>query len=132
MSMNDPIADLLTRIRNANMICRDKVDIPSSKIKIGIVNVLKNEGFINDYKEIEDGPKKTLIVYLKYGSMKKKVLNSLVRESKGGKRVYKKVEEIGNVLGGIGIRILSTSKGILSDKECKRENIGGELLCTIW
>lgn len=132
MSMNDPVADMLTRIRNANLILREEVDIPGSKIKLGIVEVLKKEGYIKDYKEREDGPKKTIRVYLKYGSMNRKVINFIKRESKGGKRVYKKVEEIGLVLGGIGITILSTSKGILSNNECRKAHVGGELLCTVW
>jgi len=132
MSMNDPIADLLTRIRNANLIYRDSLTIPGSKIKIGIVEVLKKEGYIKDFKEIKDGPKSTIKIYLKYGPMKKKVLNSIKRESKGGKRVYKKSNEICKVLGGIGITILSTSKGILSDSACRELQIGGELICTVW
>lgn len=132
MSMNDPIADLLTRIRNANMIGRKSVDIPSSKIKVGIVRVLEKEGFVNGFKEADDGIKKTLVVYLKYGPMKKKIINYIRRESKCGRRVYKKIIDIGSVFGGIGISIYSTSKGILSDKECRNSNIGGELMCTIW
>ena len=132
MSMNDPIADLLTRIRNANMIGRKSVDIPSSKIKVGIVSVLEKEGYIKGFKEVEDGTKKTLVVYLKYGSMKKKVINYIKRESKCGRRVYKKMKEIGRVFGGMGISIYSTSKGILSDKECRNSNLGGELMCTVW
>ena len=132
MSMNDPVADLLTRIRNANLIGREEVDIPGSKIKLGIVEVLKKEGYIKDYKETEDGPKKSIRVYLKYGSMNRKVINFIKRESKGGKRVYKKAEELGLVLGGIGITIISTSKGILSNNECRKAHVGGELLCTVW
>jgi len=132
MSMNDPIADLLTRIRNGNLIARESVDMPSSKIKVGIVQVMKNEGYISEYKVIEEGIKKTLRVYLKYGSMQKRVINFIKRESKGGKRVYKSVDEITKVLGGMGISVFSTSKGILSNNQCKRSNIGGELLCTIY
>ncbi|MGR3178032.1 MAG: 30S ribosomal protein S8 [Candidatus Anammoxibacter sp.] len=132
MSMNDPIADLLTRIRNANLIGRKEVEAPCSKIKIGILAVMKKEGYIKDYKELEADQKKTLRIYLKYGPMKKKVLNFIKRESKGGKRVYKRAEDIGKVLDGMGISILSTSKGILSNSECKKVNVGGELLCTIW
>ncbi|MGR3317481.1 MAG: 30S ribosomal protein S8 [Candidatus Anammoxibacter sp.] len=132
MSMNDPIADLLTRIRNANLIGRKEVDAPCSKIKLGILDVMKKEGYIMDYKELEDDQKKTLRIYLKYGTMKKRVINYIKRESKGGKRVYKRAEDIGKVLDGMGISILSTSKGILSNRECRKNNIGGELLCTIW
>lgn len=132
MSMNDPIADLLTRIRNANLIGRKEVDAPGSKIKMGIVEVMKKEGYIKEYKEIQDGPKKTLRIYLKYGPMNKRVINSIERESKGGRRIYKTVKGIGSILGGIGISILSTPKGILSNNECRKANVGGELLCTIW
>ncbi len=132
MSMNDPIADMLTRIRNANLVGRESVDMFSSVIKVGMVKVMKDEGFITNYKEIVDGPKKTLRIYLKYGSMGKKVINHLERESKCGKRVYKQVSDIVSVLGGIGINIFSTSKGILSGSDCKKNNIGGELLCTVW
>jgi len=132
MSMNDPIADLLTRIRNANLNGSGEVNIPSSAIKVGIVDVMKREGYIEDYKEIQDGVKTTLRVYLKYGPMRKRVINKITRESKCGKRVFKKVEELGAVLGGLGITILSTSNGILSNRECRKSHIGGELLCTIW
>lgn len=130
--MNDPIADMLTRIRNANMIGRDYVDVFSSEIILGIVKVMKRYGFINGFKEIQDGPKKTVRIYLRFGPMNKRIINSVKRESKGGKRVYKKVNEIGKVMGGMGISVLSTSKGILSNVECKKECVGGELLCTIW
>lgn len=132
MSMNDPIADLLTRIRNANLNGSDEVNIPSSVMKVGIVDVMKREGYIKEYKEIQDGVKKTLRVYLKYGPMRKRVINKITRESKCGKRVYNGVDEIGAVLGGLGIAILSTSNGILSNRECWKAHVGGELLCTMW
>lgn len=132
MSMNDPVADMLTRIRNANMIGRDCVDVFGSRIILGIAKVMKEYGFINGFKEIQDGPKKTIRIYLRFGPMNKKVINSIKRGSKGGKRVYKKVNEIGKIMGGMGISVISTSKGILSNVECKKEHVGGELLCTIW
>ncbi len=132
MCMTDPIADMLTRIRNANMVGKDIVNIPASKIKIGIAEVLKKEGFIKDFNKISDGKQGLLRVSLKYGPLNQKVINCIKRESKPGRRVYKKVEEVGRVLNGIGISIYSTSKGILSNKECRMNKVGGELICTLW
>lgn len=132
MCMTDPIADMLTRIRNANMVGKDSVNIPASKIKIGIAEVLKKEGFIKDFDKISDGKQGFLRVSLKYGPLNQKVISCIKRESKPGRRVYKKVEEIGRVLNGIGISIYSTSKGILSNKECRMNKVGGELICTLW
>ncbi len=132
MSMTDPIADMLTRIRNGIMVNREAVNIPSSRIKVGIAEVLKKEGFIKDFKNIPDENQDILRVYLKYGSLNQKVINHIKRESKPGRRVYKGVEDIGKVLNGIGISIFSTSKGILSNKECREHKIGGELICTVW
>ena len=130
--MTDPIADMLTRIRNGNMVDREAVNIPSSRIKVGIAEVLKKEGFIKDFKIIPDEKQGVLRVYLKYGPLNQKVINHIKRESKPGRRIYKRVEDIGKVLNGIGIAIYSTSKGILSNKECKENNIGGEHICTVW
>jgi len=132
MCMTDPIADMLTRIRNANMIGKESVNIPSSRIKIGIAEVFKREGFIKDYKKISDDKQGVLRIYLKYGPLSRKVINSIKRESRPGKRVYKKVEEIVKVLNGIGLAVYSTSNGILSNEECRQKNIGGELICTVW
>ncbi len=132
MSMTDPVADMLTRIRNGIMVERETVNIPSSRIKIGIAEVLKKEGFIKDFKEIPDNKQGMLRVYLKYGPLNQKVINHIKRESKPGKRLYKGVEDIGRVLNGIGISIFSTSKGILTNKECRAQNIGGEHICTVW
>ena len=132
MSMTDPVADMLTRIRNGIMVEREAVNIPSSRIKIGIVEVLKKEGFIKDFKEIPDEKQGVLRVYLKYGPLNQKLISHIKRESKPGKRLYKGVEDIGKVLNGIGISIFSTSKGILSNKECRENNIGGEHICTVW
>ena len=129
---SDPIADMLTRIRNGNMVEREAVNIPSSRIKVGIAEVLKKEGFIKDFKIIPDEKQGVLRVYLKYGPLNQKVINHIKRESKPGRRIYKRVEDIGKVLNGIGIAIYSTSKGILSNKECKENNIGGEHICTVW
>ncbi len=132
MCMTDPIADMLTRIRNANMTGKETVNIPSSRIKIGIAEVLKREGFIKDFKKISDNKQGLLRIYLKYGPLKQKVINYIKRESKPGRRVYKNVEEIGKVLNGVGISIYSTSKGILSNGECRKNKVGGERICTIW
>lgn len=130
--MTDPIADMLTRIRNANMKAKESVDIPRSLTKLEIARVLKEEGFIKGYKEIEDKRQGVIRVYLKYGPQKERIIHRLTRESKSGRRIYKKVEEIGKVLGGIGIAILSTPKGVMSDKECRKSHIGGELICKVW
>ena len=130
--MTDPIADMLTRIRNANMVEREAVNIPSSRIKVGIAEVLKKEGFIKDFKTVPDDKQGVLRVYLKYGPLNQKIINHINRESKPGRRIYKQVEDIGKVLNGIGISIYSTSKGILSNKECRENKIGGEHICTVW
>jgi len=132
MSMTDPIADMLTRIRNGIMVERETVNMPSSRIKIGIAEVLKKEGFIKEFKEISDEKQGILRVYLKYGPLNQKIISHIKRESTPGRRLYKGVEDIGRVLNGIGISIFSTSKGILSNKECRAHNIGGEHICTVW
>lgn len=132
MSMTDPIADMLTRIRNANMIGNENVNIPLSRIKVEIAEVLKREGFIKDFKKISDEKQGILRVYLKYGPLKRKVINSIKRESRPGRRLYKKVEEIVDLLNGIGITVYSTSYGILSNRECREKNVGGELICSVW
>lgn len=132
MSMTDPIADLLTRIRNANTIRMPHVDIPASRIKRGIVEVLKQQGYIRDYRIIEDGVQGSIRVYLKYGPDGEFVINSIQRVSKPGRRVYKGVEDIPEVLNGLGISILSTSKGILSDNDARSSRVGGEVLAEVW
>ncbi|MDR4505288.1 MAG: 30S ribosomal protein S8 [Candidatus Scalindua sp.] len=132
MSMTDPIADMLTRIRNANMVGKESVNIPLSRIKLEIADVLKREGFIKDFKKISDDKQGILRVYLKYGPLNRKVINSIKRESKPGRRLYKKVDEVVDLLNGIGMTVYSTSKGILSNRECRQKNIGGELICSVW
>ncbi len=132
MSMTDPIADMLTRIRNGNMVGKESVNIPSSRIKVSVAEVFKREGFIKDFKIISDEKQGILRVYLKYGPLKRKVINSIKRESRPGRRVYKKVEDVVRVLNGIGMAVYSTSNGILSNRECREKNIGGELICTVW
>ncbi|QEM67938.1 30S ribosomal protein S8 [Geobacter sp. FeAm09] len=132
MSMTDPIADMLTRIRNANMVKLQKVDIPSSNLKVNIANVLKQEGFIKNYKVISDNLQGVLRIYLKYIDEKDGVINEIKRVSKPGGRVYTKAEDIPVVKNGIGVAILSTSKGIITDNAARQAGVGGELICTIW
>lgn len=130
--MTDPIADMLTRIRNANTVYRDKVDVPGSKIKRAIAEILKNEGYIHDYKWTDDDKQGMLRLYLKYGDKKQRVITGLKRISKPGLRVYVGKDEIPRVLGGLGIAILSTPKGVLSDRQARAEGVGGEVICYVW
>jgi small subunit ribosomal protein S8 len=133
--VTDPIADLLTRIRNANQVGHLELDVPHSNIKNEVVSILKKEGFIKGSKEYNDKlcPKKKLIkVYLKYENETERVIKGIKRISKPGRRVYVNKEQIPSVLGGLGLAIISTSKGLLTDKEAKMQNIGGEVLCYVW
>ena len=130
--MTDPIADMLTRIRNAIQIERPFVDMPWSKLKVGVADALKREGFIWDYEVVEQQPSSVLRVTLKYGPNGERVIRHIKRESTPGRRLYVGVRDMQNVLGGMGITVLSTSKGVLSNREAKKQNIGGELLCTVW
>ena len=132
MSMTDPIADMLTRIRNASMAKLQKVDIPSSNLKVNLANVLRAEGFIKNYKVIADQKQGVLRVYLKYIDEKDSVINEIKRISKPGGRRYVKGDEIPSIKNGLGIAILSTSKGILTDKAAREANVGGELICSVW
>ncbi len=129
---SDPIADMLTRVRNAARVRRPEVLIPSSKIKIGIARVLKEEGYINGFDVIEDTHQGKLRVQLKYGDRGEDVIHQLKRESKVGCRVYRKVTDLPKVLDGLGIAIVSTSQGVLSDRTCRERGVGGELLCTVY
>lgn len=132
MSMTDPLADLLTRIRNANRIGRTSVDCPASNLKRGTLSVLKREGFIRDYKDLEDVKFPIVRIYLKYGRDKEKVIRHLQRVSTPGRRVYAKVVDLGPLLDGIGIRVVSTPRGVLSDRECREQRVGGEVLAEVW
>jgi small subunit ribosomal protein S8 len=132
MNITDPIADMLTRIRNANNVNKDVVDIPASNLKINIAKTLKDEGFIKEYKIIDNYPQNKIRVYLKYGKNDEKVISGLKRISKPGLRVYVDKDEIPRVLGGLGIAVISTSRGILTDKQARNEGIGGEVLCYVW
>ena len=132
MSVTDPIADLLTRIRNANQMRYNEVVVPSSNVKERIVEILKSEGYITDYKIEKCQVQDNIVITLKYGKNKERVISGLKRISKPGLRVYAKAEEIPNVLNGLGISIVSTSKGIMTGKEAKKENLGGEVLAYVW
>lgn len=133
MAMSDPIADMLTRIRNANTAKHDTVDIPSSKMKIAIAEILVNEGYISKYELVENGNFKDIRVTLKYGKDKnEKIISGLKRISKPGLRIYAGAEELPRVLGGLGIAIVSTNKGVMTDKEARKLNVGGEVLAFIW
>ncbi|MFY9221594.1 MAG: 30S ribosomal protein S8 [Blastocatellia bacterium] len=128
----DPIADMLTRVRNALAARHTKVDIPSSKLKVEVARILKEEGYINNYKVAGEGARKAIRVYLRYGPKGEMVLHYLKRVSKPGSRVYIKNSEIPNVLGGLGINIVSTSKGLMTGKQARQAQLGGELLCNIY
>ncbi len=133
MSMSDPIADMLTRIRNANTARHNTVDVPSSRMKVAIADILTKEGYVNGYEILEDGVKKTMRITLKYGRDKnEKVIGGLKRISKPGLRVYASSEEMPKVLGGLGTAIVSTNKGIITDKEARKLGVGGEVLAFIW
>ena len=133
MTTNDPIADMLTRIRNANTAKHDTVDVPASKMKLAIANILLDEGYIAKYDLVEDGHFQTIHITLKYGADKnEKVITGLKRISKPGLRVYANTEDIPRVLGGLGTAIISTNKGVVTDKEARKLGVGGEVLCFVW
>ena len=133
MSMSDPIADILTRIRNANTAKHDTVDIPASKMKLAIADILLKEGYVKAVDVVEEGNFKTIKITLKYGANKnEKILTGLKRISKPGLRVYASKDELPKVLGGLGTAIISTNKGVLTDKEARKENVGGEVLAFVW
>ncbi len=130
--MTDPIADMLTRIRNANQLRYKEVEVPASKIKIEIARILKEEGFISDYKVQENGVQNMIELSLKYGDNKERVITGLKRISKPGLRVYVKANEVPRVLNGLGIAIISTSKGLMKDKDAREQSLGGEVIAYIW
>ncbi|MGI6649918.1 MAG: 30S ribosomal protein S8 [Bacillota bacterium] len=132
MVMTDPIADLLTRIRNANIVYHEKVEIPASRSKRAMVEIFKQEGYIRDFEYIEDGKQGIIRLYLKYGPNKARVITGLKRISKPGLRVYAKKDEIPRVLGGLGIALISTSKGIMTDRQARKLGLGGEVICYVW
>ena len=132
MVMTDPIANFLTRIRNANTVYKEKVEIPASKTKMNLANILKEEGYIKDVEYIEDGKQGFLRLYLKYGANREKVITGLKRISRPGLRVYAQKDELPKVLGGLGIAVISTSKGLMTDKDARKAGVGGEVMCYIW
>ncbi|GIO15310.1 30S ribosomal protein S8 [Cohnella xylanilytica] len=132
MVMSDPIADMLTRIRNANLVRHETVELPASKVKKQIAEILKREGFIRDAEYVEDNKQGLIRIFLKYGPNNERVITGLKRISKPGLRVYTKSNEVPRVLGGLGIAIISTSKGIVTDKEARQGKSGGEVLCYVW
>jgi small subunit ribosomal protein S8 len=132
MVMTDPIADMLTRIRNANTVRHEKLELPASKLKKEVAEILKREGFVRDVEYIEDNKQGIIRIFLKYGANNERVISGLKRISKPGLRVYAKATEVPRVLGGLGIAIVSTSNGILTDKEARQQQMGGEILAYVW
>ena len=129
---SDPIADMLTRVRNAIQARHPKVDVPASKLKAEIARILKEEGYITNFKVAEEGAKKTIKIYLKYGGNNSPVISAIERVSRPGCRVYVRRTEIPRVLGGMGINILTTPKGVMTGRQARKEGLGGELLCEVW
>lgn len=132
MSMSDPLADMLTRIRNGVMAKHDSVEMPKSGIKVNVAKVLQEEGYISGWEVTEDGPQGTLIINLKYGPNQESVITGLTRVSKPGLRQYAQTGSIPTVLNGLGVAIISTSKGLVTDRAARKMNIGGEILCQVW
>ena len=132
MAVMDPIADMLTRIRNANRIGMRRVRIRRSKVCVGVARVLKEEGYIADYLSIDDGPQGIIEVDLKYGPQGEKVILDVQRVSSPGRRVYTPVDQLSRVRDGLGIAVVSTNRGVLSDRQCRKQRVGGEVLCTVW
>jgi small subunit ribosomal protein S8 len=132
MVMTDPIADMLTRIRNANTVRHEKLELPASKVKKEIADILKREGFIRDYEYIEDNKQGVIRIFLKYGVTNERVITGLKRISKPGLRVYAKAGELPRVLSGLGIALVSTSKGVMTDKDARQQQVGGEVLAYVW
>ena len=130
--MTDPIADMLTRIRNARMVNKEVVEVPSSKMKKAIADIMLSEGYVSDVKLVEDGLSGKLVITLKYAGKRQPVINGLQRVSKPGLRTYSGVENMPKVMDGLGVAILSTNKGVMTDKQAKAANVGGEVLCYIW
>lgn len=132
MVMTDPIADMLTRIRNANTVRHEKIELPASNLKKEVAEILKREGFVRDVEYVEDSKQGIIRIFLKYGAANERVISGLKRISKPGLRVYAKASDVPKVLGGLGIAIVSTSNGILTDKEARQQQVGGEILAYVW
>jgi small subunit ribosomal protein S8 len=129
---SDPIADMLTRVRNASRAEHEKVDVPSSRLKVRIAEILKAEGFIKNYRVLEDTKQGTLRVYLKYGTANEKIISGLVRVSTPGRRIYVTHDNIPTILGGMGVTILSSSRGVITDRDARKQKVGGEVLAQVW
>jgi small subunit ribosomal protein S8 len=129
---SDPVADLLTRIRNGSRAEHEKVDVPSSKLKVRLCEILKDEGFIKNFRVLEDTKQNTLRVYLKYGPGNEKVISGLVRVSKPGRRVYVTHDKVPSILAGMGVAIVSTSRGVVTDRDARKQKVGGEVLAYVW
>ena len=132
MSMTDPVSDLLTRIRNATSVRHDRMDVPASKMKLEIAKILKQEGYIRTFKTIEEGPQGTIRIYLKYADDGEPVIHGLRRISKPGLRVYRGVDELPKVRNGLGVAVISTNRGVVTDEQARALQVGGEVLCEIW
>ncbi len=132
MSMTDPVSDFLTRIRNAAAVRHDRMDVPASKMKLEIAKILKKEGYIRTFKMIEEGPQGTIRIYLKYADDGESVIHGLRRVSKPGLRVYRGVEELPKVRNGLGVAVISTNRGVVTDEQARGLQVGGEVLCEIW
>ncbi|MFZ4454405.1 30S ribosomal protein S8 [Salibacterium aidingense] len=132
MVMTDPVADMLTRIRNANTVRHEKLELPASNLKNEIASILKQEGFVRDVESVEDNKQGIIRIFLKYGAENERVITGLKRISKPGLRVYAKADELPRVLGGLGIAVISTSSGVMSDKEARKKQVGGEVLAYVW
>lgn len=132
MPTSDPIADMLTRIRNAHRVGKPRVRVPRSGVCLGIARVLKEEGYIHDYMSIDDTRQGVIEIDLKYGERGEKVIHELKRASTPGRRLYRSVHDLGRVLDGLGVAVVSTSRGVLSDRQCRQDRVGGEVLCTVW
>jgi small subunit ribosomal protein S8 len=132
MSMTDPVSDMLTRIRNATRVRHDRADIPASKMKVEIAKILKQEGYIRTFKELEEGPQGLIRIYLKYADDGEPVIHGLQRVSKPGRRVYRGADELRKVRNGLGVAVVSTNRGILTDEQARGLRVGGEVLCEIW
>jgi small subunit ribosomal protein S8 len=130
--MSDPIADMLTRIRNANTVRRDRVEVPGSKVKRALAQILKEEGFIRDFEWIGQGPQGLLRVYLKYGPNRERVISGLERVSRCGNRVYRGRRRLPRVLGGLGVAIVTTPQGLMTDQKAREKRVGGEVICNVW
>ncbi|WP_040825254.1 30S ribosomal protein S8 [Thermanaerovibrio velox] len=134
MHLTDPIADMLTRIRNANTVCHEMVDVPMSKVKVEIARILKEEGYIKNYKTVTEGEGSfpVLRIFLNYGPNRERVIQGIRRISKPGRRVYAGRDELPKVMGGLGVAVISTSKGMMTDARARREGLGGEVVCYVW